>query len=136
MSALSAAVGTGIVGGLLLQEAEDRRLFEAARDLVFLLGDAPLESERIRAIVLHEHEETKHAGIQFMVSELDGSIIAGEGNIERLPPDVCSARGEDRLRICSVASPAGVLVTPRPFTPHRRFHFLLPPSSPWHFRAW
>jgi signal transduction histidine kinase len=110
-SALLAAVATSALGAFLLQKAEDRRLFEAAGDLVFLLEQAPLEKERIRATVLHEHEETEHAGIRFTVSEVSGAFIAGELHIDRVTPDRCSTRWEDRLRICSVATSGGVVVT-------------------------
>ncbi len=51
VSGLSAAVATSLLGGFLLREAEDRRLFEAARDLVFLLGDSSVHREQIVAIV-------------------------------------------------------------------------------------
>jgi signal transduction histidine kinase len=110
-SALLAAVATSALGAFLLQKAEDRRLFEAAGDLVFLLEQAPLERERIRATVLHEHEETEHAGVRFTVSELSGSFIAGDLHIDHVTPDLCSTRWEERLRICSVATGGGVIVT-------------------------
>jgi signal transduction histidine kinase len=110
-SAFLAAVATSSLGSFLLQKAEDRRLFEASRDLVFLLGQEPLERDRIRAIVLHEHEETEHAGIRFTVSEMNGSFIAGDLHVDHVTPDRCSTRGEDRLRTCSVATGAGVIVT-------------------------
>ena len=111
LSALCAAAATGIVGGFLLQKAEDQRLFEAAGDLVFLLGDAPLRHDQVRSIVSHEHEETEHAGIRFTVSEENGAFIAGEDHDERVMPHACSTRGEDRLRLCSVATGAGFVVT-------------------------
>jgi two-component system OmpR family sensor kinase len=111
ISALSAAVAASSLGAFLLQEAEDRRLFEAAGDLVFLLGDAPLSRDQIRAVVRHEHEETQHAGVRFTISTADGAYVAGEQNVDRPPPDQCSTRGGDRLRICSVTSALGLVVT-------------------------
>jgi two-component system OmpR family sensor kinase len=111
ISALSAAVAASALGAFLLQKAEDRRLFEAARDLVFLLGDAPLSRDQIRAVVRHEHDETEHAGVRFTVSAADGAYIAGEPNGDLTPPDQCSTRRGDRLRICSVTSAAGLIVT-------------------------
>jgi signal transduction histidine kinase len=110
-SALVAAVATSTVGAFLLQQAEDRRLFEAGRDLVFLLGQGDVRRDRIEAIVVHEHAETQHAGIRFAVSDADGVFIAGERPGGHIAPDECSTRAEDRLRSCSVAAAGGVIVT-------------------------
>ena len=110
-SAFVAAVATSAVGGFLLQQAEDRRLFEAGGDLVFLLGQEDLTRDRIESIVLHEHAETQHAGIRFSVSDADGAFIAGERHSDRVVPNECSTRAEDRLRSCSVATASGVIVT-------------------------
>jgi signal transduction histidine kinase len=119
LSALAAAVATSLVGGLLLQEAEDRRLFEAARDLEFLLGDDPLDADQIRAVVGHEHEETEHAGIRFTVSDAHGRFIAGEVDVQNVLRDQCSTRRAERLRTCSVATSSGTIVTATALhTPH------------------
>ncbi|MEY4544355.1 MAG: hypothetical protein RL685_550 [Pseudomonadota bacterium] len=119
ISALSAAVATSVLGGFLLREAEDRRLFEAARDLVFLLGDSSVHREEIVAIVHQEHEETNHAGIRFNVSDRDGAYIAGDASVQPLAPDSCSTRGQVPVRVCSVATGQGLIVTAAfAHTPH------------------
>jgi signal transduction histidine kinase len=125
ISALSAAVATSSIGAFMLQKAEDRRLFEAARDLVFLLGDAPLSREQIRAVVRRERDETEHAGVRFTVSSADGTAIAGELNGELTPPDHCSTRKGDRLRICSVTSALGLIVTAASLHTPQTFLFFL-----------
>ena len=125
ISALSAAVATSSIGAFLLQKAEDRRLFEAARDLVFLLGDAPLSREHIRAVVRQERDETEHAGVRFTVSSADGAPIAGELDGELNPPDHCSTRKGDRLRICSVTSALGLIVTASSLHTPQTFLFFL-----------
>lgn len=111
VSALMAAVAASLLGAFLLQKEEDRRLFEAARDLDFLLGDAPVQYQRIAAVVRHEHEETEHAGIRFTVRDASGSFIAGDPHLESLAPDECSTRRQDRLRICSIAAVGPVSIT-------------------------
>ena len=123
LSALSAAVATSSVGSVLLQNAEDLRLIEAARDLMFLLGDGPLSREQIEAIVRHEHEETDHAGIRFTVSGPAGEFLSGETSVQPVGHDECSTRGGDRLRICSVATPGGTIVTATALSTPRMFAF-------------
>jgi two-component system OmpR family sensor kinase len=109
LSALSAAAATGAIASILLQKAEDQRLIEAARDLEYLLGDSPLDPKSVHAIVRHEHEETEHAGIRFTVSDPGGAFIAGDPAVLSASPDECWSG--DRLRLCSVATSGGVIVT-------------------------
>lgn len=111
VSALLAAVATSGVGGFLLQQEEDRRLLEAARDLVYLLGEGTKDPVQIALVLQHEHEETEHAGTRFRVSRRNGEFIAGELPGERVEPGRCSTRIADQLRICSVDAPDGTLVT-------------------------
>jgi two-component system, OmpR family, sensor kinase len=111
LSALLAAATTSGIGAMLLQKAEDLRLVEAARDLEFLLADSALGRESIEGILRHEHEETEHAGIRFTVSGAGGAFIAGEPAVSPVSPGDCSTRSADRLRLCSVATSTGLVVT-------------------------
>jgi signal transduction histidine kinase len=118
ISALSAAVATSALGGVLLSQAEDRRLIEAGRDLVFLLGTSSTRQE-IAAIVQHEHEETQHAGIRFTVSEQNGAYVAGDASQQHMEADSCVTRGRDPVRVCSVTTEHGLIVTAAfAHTPH------------------
>jgi two-component system, OmpR family, sensor kinase len=119
LSALAAATATSTIGAILLQNAEDLRLVEAARDLEYLLGEGPLVPASVEAVVRHEHEETEHAGIHFTISGASGAFIAGEPTVIPVTPDECATRSRDRLRTCSVATGSGAIVTAAALTtPH------------------
>lgn len=110
-AALLAGVATSTLGAILLQKAEDRRLREAGLVLSTEIGDRPLPPERLLAILRHEHEETKHAGIRFSVTELTGRHLAGDEHIDRPPPDACVTSATDELRSCSVGHAGGLVVS-------------------------
>ena len=110
-SALLAAIATSMLGAVLLQRAEDRRLREAAWVLAVELGAKPLGADQVRAIVRHEHEETQHASISFAVAASDGLLAAGDTLLLRPPVGECETEPSKRLRACSVSSQGGLVVT-------------------------
>jgi two-component system OmpR family sensor kinase len=128
VSALSAAAATSVIGAMLLQNAADLRLIEAARDLEYLLGDSPLDRESIQTVVGREHDETEHAGIRFTISDPSGAFIAGDAAVLAVSPDECSTRSRDRLRICSVATSNGVIVTAAALNTRRSLLFIVAAS--------
>jgi signal transduction histidine kinase len=125
LSALLAAVVTSGVGSFLLQKEEDRRLFEAARDLVYLLGASTSDPAQVALTLRHEQEETEHAGTRFRVSWQSGQFMAGDLADERVEPGQCSTRTSDQLRVCSVEAPSGALVTAASaHVPHTSIFFI------------
>jgi Flp pilus assembly protein TadB len=108
-AALLAGIATSTLGAILLQKAEDRRLREAGLVLSTEIGERPLPPERLLAIL--RHEETKHAGIRFAVTELTGRYLAGDEHIDRPAPDECVTSAIHQLRSCSVGHAAGLVVS-------------------------
>ena len=119
-AALLAAAATSILGSALLQQAEDRRLGEAGMVLLTELGDEEIGPARIAAIVRHEHEETKHAGIRFAVAARSGAYLAGDPQISRQSHGECRTDATDAVRTCSVGAGRLVVTTAGLHAPQTR----------------
>ena len=101
LAALVAAAITGVLAVVLLQEAEDRRLTEAAVILGEEVPGGPLQAEAIAAIVEEETEETSHAGLLFAVFDVDGKRLAGDPRIHDIGEDGCDFSLDGQLRRCT-----------------------------------
>jgi signal transduction histidine kinase len=109
-AALLAAAATSMVAALLLQNAEDRRLREAAQLIAGELVDPNAPLAAIEEHFQEEERETIHSGIQFVVLKSNGERLLGEAHLAELPEAECETRDHDVLRVCSVRSASGMLV--------------------------
>lgn len=108
VAALSAAVATSAISAVLLQEAEDRRLQEAAITLSEELSEGPATQTFVEAIVKDEVEETTHTGILFAVFDADQRLLAGDRRLSAPPAQACVTYG-DRLRACHTRDDRGLI---------------------------
>lgn len=100
-AALIAALCTSLLAALLLQNAEDRRLSEAAQVLADELPGPSPTLPQIQEMVRHEQREMIHTGITFGVLNAQQQNIAGESYLTAPAPSECETRSDDALRVCA-----------------------------------
>ena len=107
-AALLAASATSVLADYMLQDAEDRRLREAAVILAAELDEDAPSPDLVAAVVRAETEETRHTGLVFAVLDQGGRRLAGDARIAFASGSPCALNAADDLRLCTARSARGM----------------------------
>lgn len=106
-AALLSALVTVTFAAYLVQNAEDRRLGEAAVTLATEI-DTYAQTKTVESIVRDEAEELNHTGMLFAVIGEAANVVAGDRRLALPGSDGCATVYADTLRACRARSVLGV----------------------------